>query len=181
MANYFKDIPELKFHLNNPLMKRICELKERDYRDKDQYDYAPIDFEDAMDNYEKIRELVSALHNNGIRCSIDDFGAGYSSFNLLKQITFDELKIDRLFLERGFDSIRDDKIFTSIIQLAHSLGISVVQEGVETERMYQHVVQMGCEVIQGYLYSKPQSLEDFKKFLAGDTTLAHAQARNARR
>ena len=56
MANYFKDIPELKFHLNNPLMKRICELKERDYRDKDQYDYAPIDFEDAMDNYEMVLE-----------------------------------------------------------------------------------------------------------------------------
>lgn len=61
MANYFKDIPELKFHLNNPLMKRICELKERDYRDKDQYDYAPIDFEDAMDNYEKVLEIAGEI------------------------------------------------------------------------------------------------------------------------
>ena len=61
MANYYKDIPELKFHLNNPLMKRICDLKERDYRDKDQYDYAPIDFEDAMDNYEKVLEIAGEI------------------------------------------------------------------------------------------------------------------------
>lgn len=61
MANYFKDIPELKYHLNNPLMKRICDLKERDYRDKDQYDYAPIDFEDAMDNYEKVLEIAGEI------------------------------------------------------------------------------------------------------------------------
>ena len=154
--------------------------KKKEYRIGDNFITLELTESFAMDNYEKIREIVSALHDNGIRCSIDDFGAGYSSFNLLKQITFDELKIDRLFLERGFDTIRDDKIFTAIIQLAHSLGISVVQEGVETERMYQHVVQMGCEVIQGYLYSKPQSLEDFRKFLAGDTTLASAKTRSAR-
>lgn len=61
MANYYKDIPELKFHLNNPLMKRICDLKERDYRDKDQYDYAPIDFEDAMDNYDKVLEIAGEI------------------------------------------------------------------------------------------------------------------------
>ena len=154
--------------------------KKKEYKIGDNFITLELTESFAMDNYEKIREIVSALHDNGIRCSIDDFGAGYSSFNLLKQITFDELKIDRLFLERGFDTIRDDKIFTAIVQLAHSLGISVVQEGVETERMYQHVVQMGCEVIQGYLYSKPQSLEDFRKFLAGDTTLASAKTRSTR-
>ena len=57
MANYYTDIPELKFHLNNPMMKRICELKERNYRDKDEFDYAPIDFEDAIDSYDKVLEI----------------------------------------------------------------------------------------------------------------------------
>ena len=57
MANYYTDIPELKFHLNNPMMKRICELKERNYRDKDEFDYAPLDFEDAVDSYDKVLEL----------------------------------------------------------------------------------------------------------------------------
>ena len=54
MANYYTDIPELKYHLNNPMMKRICELKERNYRDKDEFDYAPLDFEDAVDSYDKV-------------------------------------------------------------------------------------------------------------------------------
>ena len=53
MANYYTDIPELKYHLNNPMMKRICELKERNYRDKDEFDYAPLDFEDAVDSYRR--------------------------------------------------------------------------------------------------------------------------------
>jgi len=56
MANYYTDIPELKYHLNNPMMKRICELKERNYRDKDEFDYAPLDFEDAVDSYDKVLE-----------------------------------------------------------------------------------------------------------------------------
>lgn len=50
MANFYTDIPELKYHLNNPMMERICQLKERDYRDKDEFDYAPQDYADAMDS-----------------------------------------------------------------------------------------------------------------------------------
>ena len=61
MANYYTDIPELKFHLNNPMMKRICELKERNYRDKDEFDYAPLDFEDAVDSYDKVLEITGEI------------------------------------------------------------------------------------------------------------------------
>ena len=57
MANFYTDIPELKYHLNNPMMERICQLKERDYRDKDEFDYAPQDYADAMDSYDKILEI----------------------------------------------------------------------------------------------------------------------------
>lgn len=66
MANYYSDIPELKYHLNNPMMKRICELKERDYRDKDAYDYAPADYEDAMDSYDKVLDIVGDITANVI-------------------------------------------------------------------------------------------------------------------
>ena len=58
MANFYLDTPELKHHLNHPLMKRIVELKERNYTDKDTFEYAPIDFEDAMDSYDKVLEIV---------------------------------------------------------------------------------------------------------------------------
>ncbi len=61
MANYYLDTPELRHHLNHPLMKRIVELKERGYSDKDQYDYAPVDFEDAMDSYDKVLEIVGEI------------------------------------------------------------------------------------------------------------------------
>ena len=61
MANYFNDTPGYKHHLHHPLMKRIVELKEHNYADKDQYDYAPIDFEDAMDSYEKVLEIVGEI------------------------------------------------------------------------------------------------------------------------
>jgi EAL domain-containing protein (putative c-di-GMP-specific phosphodiesterase class I) len=134
----------------------------------------------AMENFERIREIVDVLHKNGIRCSVDDFGSGYSSFNIIKHIPFDELKIDRIFLDNGIDRGRDDVIIKTVIDLATSLRLSVVQEGVETEEMFRRVVDMGCEVIQGYLYSKPQSLEEFRTFLAGDTTLASAKTRSAR-
>ena len=61
MANFYKDIPELKFHLDNPMMERICELKERGYRDKEQYDYAPQDYADAMDSYDKVLEITGEI------------------------------------------------------------------------------------------------------------------------
>ncbi|MBO8472798.1 MAG: acyl-CoA dehydrogenase family protein [Bacteroidetes bacterium] len=61
MANFYKDIPELKFHLDNPMMERICELKERGYRDKDQYDYAPQDYADALDSYDKVLEITGEI------------------------------------------------------------------------------------------------------------------------
>ena len=61
MAKFYLDTPELKHHLNHPLMKRIVELKERNYADKDKFDYAPVDFEDAMDSYDKVLEIVGEI------------------------------------------------------------------------------------------------------------------------
>ena len=66
MANYYSDIPELKYHLENPMMKRIVELKERDFRDKDEFDYAPVDYADAMDSYDKTLEIVGDITANVI-------------------------------------------------------------------------------------------------------------------
>ena len=61
MANFYTEHPELRFHLNNPLMERICELKERNYKDKDEYDYAPQDYADAMDSYDKVLEITGEI------------------------------------------------------------------------------------------------------------------------
>ena len=61
MANFYTEHPELKFHLNNPMMERICQLKERDYRDKEEYDYAPQDYADAIDSYDKVLQITGEI------------------------------------------------------------------------------------------------------------------------
>ena len=127
----------------------------------------------AMEDYEKISTIINALHNSGMRCSIDDFGSGYSSFSILKQINVDELKLDSVFLRRGVDVKRDDNLLSTIIGLAKSMGMSVVQEGVETKEMFDKVTSMGCDVIQGYYYAKAISLEEFKLFINTNTSIKY--------
>ena len=127
----------------------------------------------AMENYEKLVDIVNRLHENGIRCSIDDFGLGYSSFNTIKQIPIDELKLDRLFLTQGLDRERDDKIIRTIVQLAKDIRVDIVQEGVETEEMFNRVVAMGCEVIQGYYYAKAIPVEEYRIFLNSNTSIKY--------
>ena len=127
----------------------------------------------AMEDYNKISDIISALHNGGMRCSIDDFGSGYSSFSILKQITVDELKLDSVFVKRGIDVKRDDKLLSSIIEITKSMGMRVVQEGVETKEHFDKVVSMGCDVIQGYYYAKAISLEEFKIFISTNTSIKY--------
>ena len=127
----------------------------------------------AMEDLEKISYIITALHNSGMRCSIDDFGSGYSSFNALKQISFDELKLDSIFMKRGLDVARDEKLLETIINLAKFMGMSVVQEGVETKEMFDKVVALGCDVIQGYYYARAISLEEFKIFINTNTSIKY--------
>ena len=126
-----------------------------------------------MEDYDKISGIISALHNGGMRCSIDDFGSGYSSFSILKQITVDELKLDSVLVKRGIDVKRDDKLLSSIIEITKSMGMRVVQEGVETKENFDKVVAMGCDVIQGYYYAKAIPLEEFKIFISTNTSIKY--------
>ena len=75
MANSYTDIPEIKFHMEHPLMQRIVELKERNFEDKCKYDYAPEDFEDAMDSYDKVLEVVGDINANIIAPNAEDVDA----------------------------------------------------------------------------------------------------------
>ena len=127
----------------------------------------------ATEDYKKFSEIIVALHEGGIRCSVDDFGVGYSSFRVLKELDMDELKLDRLFLDNGFDIDRDDKILTTITALAKSCGMTVVMEGVENKAMYDRVVRFGIGVIQGYYYAKPIPLEEFKIFVKSNTSIRY--------
>ncbi len=127
----------------------------------------------AMEDYEKISHIVTALHNSGMKCAIDDFGSGYSSFSILKQISVDELKLDSMFIKRGTDKKRDDTLLSTMIELAKAMGMRVVQEGVETKEMFDKVTDMGCDVVQGYYYAKAISLEEFKIFVNTNTSIKY--------
>ncbi len=127
----------------------------------------------AMEDYDKMQELIEQLHQEGICCSIDDFGAGYSSFSTLKRMTMDELKLDAEFIRRGPREENDDKLLRTMIALAKSFGMKVVQEGVETKEIFDKVVAMGCDVIQGYYYAKAITLEEFKIFARSNTSIKY--------
>ena len=127
----------------------------------------------AMEDYDKISTIITALHNSGMRCSIDDFGSGYSSFSILKQISVDELKLDSVFMKRGVDIARDDKLLETLIGLAKFMGMDVVQEGVETKEMFDKLVGMGCDIIQGYYYARAIPLEEFRVFIKTNTSIKY--------
>jgi EAL domain-containing protein (putative c-di-GMP-specific phosphodiesterase class I) len=127
----------------------------------------------AFEDYQKLSEIITALHMGGIRCSADNFGVGESSFRILKELQMDELKLDRMFLAKGFDAARDDRILSTVIELARECGWSVVMGGVENKVMFDRVTQMGVGVIQGYYYAKAISLEEFKIFIKSNTSIRY--------
>ena len=127
----------------------------------------------AADDNKNILKIVEGLHKNGILCSLDDFGSGFSSFNILKNIPFDELKLDRCLIGQGYDKNRDEIVLKSVIDLAKSLGIKVAQEGVETKEMLDKVKEYGCDVAQGYYYAKAISLEEFRVFIDTNTSIVY--------
>lgn len=108
-----------------------------------------------MENFKRNVSLIQDLRNMGIRIALDDFGTGYSSFNYLTKIPIDTLKMDKSFIDNiGTDS-KDCYVAETIIQLAHKLHISVVAEGVETTKQQQILNENSCDILQGYLFSKP--------------------------
>ncbi len=127
----------------------------------------------AIEDYDKISRIVEDLHANGIKCSLDDFGSGYASFSVLKNVTLDELKLDRLFLSPGTNAENDEKMLHTVISLAKSMGMKVVQEGVETKEMFENLAQKGCDVIQGYYYAKAIPVEEYKLFVNSDTSIKY--------
>jgi EAL domain-containing protein (putative c-di-GMP-specific phosphodiesterase class I) len=119
-------------------------------------------------------ELLEKIRACGIRLSIDDFGAGYSSLAYLKRFRIGELKIDRAFIKDIPDNDEDKAIVTAVVVLAHSLGLSVVAEGVATRQQLDLLRFIQCDAIQGYYLSKPVPLDAVAKLIEqrGNTALA---------
>lgn len=116
----------------------------------------------AMD-FKRQLELIMKLRNAGFVVEMDDFGSGYSSLNMLKDIKLDVIKIDMAFLRKANDEERSRKILQMIISLSKQLGMTVVTEGVEHEEQVRFLTEMGCDVFQGYYFGKPMEVSQFEE------------------
>ena len=116
-----------------------------------------------MRNFDLSLEVINSLKTLNILLSLDDFGTGYSSLSYFSKLPFDILKIDRSFVIDIDKNLQNKKIINMIINLAKSLGIKVLAEGVETEVQYNMLKEMGCDLYQGYYFSKPLTVEDFQE------------------
>lgn len=120
-----------------------------------------------MDNPLTAIEVMEKLHDKGILMSIDDFGTGYSSLNYLKKFKAYKLKIDQSFVREILHDPDDKAIVSAIINMACSLGMKTIAEGVETSEQFNHLRLNGCEEVQGYHISKPLPADQFEQFVRG--------------
>lgn len=117
---------------------------------------------------ERLKEMLKKFRTNGYALWLDDFGAGYSGLNVLKEYDFDMMKIDMKFLHGFSGNVKARQILKNIISMAKELGMSTLTEGVETEEAYQFLKENGCEQIQGYLFGRPMpDHELYEKVKAG--------------
>ena len=114
---------------------------------------------------DEVRDTLDKLTNTGVKLSIDDFGTGYSSLSYLKQLPINTLKIDRSFIMNIPEDKDDTQIASTIITMAHGLGIDVVAEGIETEEQLKYLNTLNCARGQGYYLAKPQSAKAITAFL----------------
>ena len=115
-----------------------------------------------MNDSKKQLALVKKLHDYGFEIEIDDFGSGYSSLNLLKDLNADVVKLDMVFLEKTRNLERSKTILDSIISMSKKLGMTVLAEGVEEENQVDFLSSCGCDIFQGYHFSRPISIKDFE-------------------
>ncbi len=119
-----------------------------------------------MDDPERAAAVLQELDRMGVRISVDDFGTGYSSLSYLKRFPVSELKIDRSFVRDTPADADDVAIVSAVVGLAHNLRLGVVAEGVETREQHEFLASIGCEICQGYLFSRPVQADDIPRLAA---------------
>jgi len=116
-------------------------------------------------NYERILEAIKRINSLGVKVAIDDFGTGYSSLGQLSRLEIAKLKIDKSFIQEISGNENKKKIVKAIISLADSLSLELIAEGVETREQLDFLIRNDCNMVQGYLYSKPLDASTVEKYL----------------
>ena len=117
------------------------------------------------DNSIQIINIVKQLRKLGFRIEMDDFGTGYSSLNMLSMLPIDALKLDMKFIRTAFSERKDTRMIELIIDIAEYLKVPVIAEGVETEEQLTTLKALGCDIVQGYYFSRPVPAEEFETFI----------------
>ena len=119
-----------------------------------------------FDHYEQVNETLAEIKKMGITISLDDFGAGFSSFSRLEELNIDNVKIDKLFIDKITEMDEKNLIISDIISMSHKIGLEVIAEGVEDEQQKIYLRKHGCDMIQGYHLSRPLTDDKALAFLS---------------
>ncbi|MEF9918452.1 MAG: bifunctional diguanylate cyclase/phosphodiesterase, partial [Eubacterium sp.] len=128
-----------------------------------------VEFTESMifENIEVFLQIIIALKKAGFLCSLDDFGKGYSSLNLLRKLPVDVLKLDKVFFDKDDAFEKARTIIIGVVAMVKQLNIKVVAEGVEEKEQVAFLRSIGCDLVQGYVFYRPMPLKEFEHILAG--------------
>ena len=156
-------VNQSRLHLNAP--DYIGKLREIVDKYNIPYEYIELELTESVftDDADLMIRTMKKLHDVGFKLSIDDFGSGYSSLNMLKDMPADVVKIDREFFNTTADSEKGRAVISSVVDLANKLHMKVISEGVETEDQVEFLADIGCHMVQGYFFAKPMTIKDFQE------------------
>lgn len=168
-------VNQSRLHLNND--DYIWRLREIVDKYEIPYEYIELELTESVftENADLMLKVMQKLHEIGFKLSIDDFGSGYSSLNMLKDIPADVVKIDREFFNGTVNSQKGRAVISTVVDLAKNLDMQVISEGVETVEQVDFLQDIDCHMVQGYYFAKPMPMKDFEELWAKDLAAAETE------
>lgn len=172
-------VNQSRLHLNND--DYIWRLREIIDKYAIPYEYLELELTESVftENADLLLKVMQKLHDIGFKLSIDDFGSGYSSLNMLKDIPADVVKIDREFFNGTVNSEKGRAVISTVVDLAKNLDMQVISEGVETAEQVNFLEDIDCHMVQGFFFAKPMPLKEFEKLWFSDLESAADEAKSA--
>lgn len=153
-----------RIQLNNPEFLKDYRMLAEKYNVPPKYLEIELTESVVMENVKGLGKIIDSIHQAGFGCSMDDFGSGYSSLNLIQSIPVDTLKIDKIFFDSdGKDLTRMESVVGSIVTMAKALSMKTVAEGVEYPEQVEMLHRIECDFIQGYVFARPMPLNAFEE------------------
>lgn len=162
-----------RVNLYNPNLPEIIKSLAEKYEVPAEYLNLELTESAYTDNPEALKSIMKRLKKYGFQILMDDFGSGYSSLNVLKDIDVDVLKIDMKFLQHSEKPGRGENIIASVVRMAKWLDMPVIAEGVEEERQVSFLQSIGCEYVQGFYFARPMPVKDFAELVNNNTVFVN--------